>query len=327
MYSIEFATVAPARAGVVRLTATGCTSTGSAEPDPACLPGASGRADARAQVTVLLARLPALATAPAATVTLAGSFEPKGAGASVDLYNTDTGTRGITVHAGGAVDAGKVKVTTVPGTPPLDTLLGGAELPPESVELIVTDDGQTPLFSQSGTQPPARIVHGLRRFHAARQAARQPEHAAHVVAVLVRDEDAVDRGRLAAEPREPALGLAQPEAAVDQHAEGATARRARRLDQQSVALAAAPEACETHLAGGLQRSWSRSSPTICDAIRRSTSLEGAEPSSASTPTRDPGCDGSTTIRYRRPDRSLAGLPVPNTRSSTPVLRASCSGST
>jgi hypothetical protein len=59
---------------------------------------------------------------------------------------------------------------------PLDTLLGGAELPPDSVELIVTDDGQTPLFSQSGTQPPARIVHGLRRFLAARQAARQVEN-------------------------------------------------------------------------------------------------------------------------------------------------------
>jgi protein disulfide-isomerase len=58
---------------------------------------------------------------------------------------------------------------------PLDTLLGGAELPPDSVELIVTDDGQTPLFSQSGTQPPARIVHGLRRFLAARQAARQAD--------------------------------------------------------------------------------------------------------------------------------------------------------
>ena len=55
---------------------------------------------------------------------------------------------------------------------PLDSLLGGAELPPESVELIVTDDGQTPIFSQSGTQPPARVVHGLRRFLAARQAAR-----------------------------------------------------------------------------------------------------------------------------------------------------------
>ncbi len=61
-------------------------------------------------------------------------------------------------------------------TQPLDTLLGGAELPPDSVELIVTDDGQTPLFSQSGAQPPARIVHGLRRFLAARQAARQVEN-------------------------------------------------------------------------------------------------------------------------------------------------------
>lgn len=60
---------------------------------------------------------------------------------------------------------------------PLDTLLGGAELPQDSVELIVTDDGQTPLFSQSGSQPPSRIIHGLRRFLAARQASRQPEHA------------------------------------------------------------------------------------------------------------------------------------------------------
>jgi len=54
----------------------------------------------------------------------------------------------------------------------LENLLGGVDLPPESVELIVTDDGQTPLFSQSGAQPPARIVNGLRRFLAARQASR-----------------------------------------------------------------------------------------------------------------------------------------------------------
>lgn len=124
MFSVAFAAAAPARAGVVRLTATGCTSTGAADKDPACLPGASGRADARAQVTTLLARLPALATAPAAAVTLTGNFGPHGAGASVDLFNTDPGTRGITVHAGGTVDTGKVEVTTVPGTPPLDTLLG-----------------------------------------------------------------------------------------------------------------------------------------------------------------------------------------------------------
>ena len=54
----------------------------------------------------------------------------------------------------------------------LENLLGGVELGPDAVELIVTDDGQTPLFSQSAAQPPHRIVNGLRRFLMARQAAR-----------------------------------------------------------------------------------------------------------------------------------------------------------
>lgn len=64
-----------------------------------------------------------------------------------------------------------------PAGEPMQNLLGGADLPPEAVEIIVTEDGQTPLFSQSGTQPPARIVSGLRRFLAARQAARQVDSA------------------------------------------------------------------------------------------------------------------------------------------------------
>jgi thiol-disulfide isomerase/thioredoxin len=54
----------------------------------------------------------------------------------------------------------------------MENLLGGVELSADSVELIVTDDGQTPLFSQSASQPPQRIVSGLRRFLAARQSAR-----------------------------------------------------------------------------------------------------------------------------------------------------------
>ena len=54
----------------------------------------------------------------------------------------------------------------------LEQLLGGVELGHDAVELIVTDDGHTPLFSQSASQPPHRIVNGLRRFLSARQAAR-----------------------------------------------------------------------------------------------------------------------------------------------------------
>jgi len=50
----------------------------------------------------------------------------------------------------------------------IDALLGGAELPRDSVEIIVTDDGRTPLYAESGTQPPHRVVSGLRRFLAGR---------------------------------------------------------------------------------------------------------------------------------------------------------------
>ena len=35
-----------------------------------------------------------------------------------------------------------------------DELLGGEELPPETVEIVVTDDGHTPLFAESGDQEP-----------------------------------------------------------------------------------------------------------------------------------------------------------------------------
>ncbi len=53
----------------------------------------------------------------------------------------------------------------------LEQLLGGT-LEPDAVEVIVTEDGETPVFMASGSQSPKRIVSGLRRFLAARQAAR-----------------------------------------------------------------------------------------------------------------------------------------------------------
>jgi thioredoxin-related protein len=51
-------------------------------------------------------------------------------------------------------------------------LLGNGELPPEAVEIVVTDDGRTPLFMETGELEPQSVVTGLRRFLANRQAAR-----------------------------------------------------------------------------------------------------------------------------------------------------------
>ena len=51
----------------------------------------------------------------------------------------------------------------------------GVEQPAEGVEVIVTEDGETVSHVESGSQPPTRIVTGLRRFLANRHAARQGE--------------------------------------------------------------------------------------------------------------------------------------------------------
>lgn len=56
-----------------------------------------------------------------------------------------------------------------------DDLLGGEKLPAEAVEVIVTEDGQTPIHVESGAQPATRIVTGLRRYLANRQASRQAD--------------------------------------------------------------------------------------------------------------------------------------------------------
>ena len=58
------------------------------------------------------------------------------------------------------------------GDAAVDDLLGGGELPPETVEIVVTDDGHTPLYTESGDQEPGRVVTGLRRFLSNRQASR-----------------------------------------------------------------------------------------------------------------------------------------------------------
>ncbi len=122
-FLVTFEAPSPARPGVLRVTVTGCTSTGVAAKDPACLPGGDGRADARARVTALYALLPMLGTAPAAPVTLAGNVTWQGSGAAVGIFNTDAATQGITIRAGGDVDASKARVTSMPGTPAAQSIV------------------------------------------------------------------------------------------------------------------------------------------------------------------------------------------------------------
>jgi len=54
-----------------------------------------------------------------------------------------------------------------------ERLLVGTALETHGVEIIVTDDGQTPLYVQSGRESPHRVVTGLRRFLAARPPVRR----------------------------------------------------------------------------------------------------------------------------------------------------------
>lgn len=51
-------------------------------------------------------------------------------------------------------------------------LLGGSDLAPNTVEIVVTDDGHTPLFVEPVRGEPREVVSGLRRFLATRQAGR-----------------------------------------------------------------------------------------------------------------------------------------------------------
>ena len=95
------------------------------------------------------------------------------------------------------------------------------------------------------------VRHALEsRRHRGQRAERRPDrnavargerrHAADVVGVLVRDEDRGQRRRREPEPPEARRGVADAEAAIDQHA------RAARLDDEAVALAAAAQGREAH---------------------------------------------------------------------------------
>ena len=96
------------QAGLLRLTATGCTSLGGA-----CLPGSSSVPDASAQAQLLLGLVPGLAMAPAAPLTVKDSVDA--GSAALGLHNPYAASGGLTIHAGGSITAPNAHVSTVAG--------------------------------------------------------------------------------------------------------------------------------------------------------------------------------------------------------------------
>ena len=113
--------VAVPRRGLVQLVVTGCDRYA-----PACLPGSpvGPAGDATAQLQVLLGLLPALATLPAAALTVRGDAVADGA---LVLVNDQSEGTGLAVQAGGAVGLPRAMLTTSPGRTPAEAVAADDE--------------------------------------------------------------------------------------------------------------------------------------------------------------------------------------------------------
>lgn len=91
---------------------------------PACL-GSVDDTATRAQVQVLLGRLPGLGTLPAAALTVRGTprFDTPALTQAFGLHHTSARSGGLTLHSGGRADAPLIHVVSSPGTPPSASLL------------------------------------------------------------------------------------------------------------------------------------------------------------------------------------------------------------
>jgi hypothetical protein len=99
--------------GTVDLVSYGCTSV---------INNATCTGDASATVRVSLGQASGLSTPPAAPLTARGNVSI--GNAALVVTNPDPNTNGVTINAGGAIDASDARITTVPGTPPKSTLVG-----------------------------------------------------------------------------------------------------------------------------------------------------------------------------------------------------------
>ncbi|CAM3847254.1 hypothetical protein [Roseateles saccharophilus] len=98
----------------VLVTVTGCTPTSQV-----CTPGTSSGVlgpDGVATVSAVVRLQPQLRGRPPAGLTCGGSCNP---GGSFNIVNTDPGTNGITINAGGSITvSGGASTATIPGLPP-----------------------------------------------------------------------------------------------------------------------------------------------------------------------------------------------------------------
>jgi len=106
------------QAGMVRVAVTGCTAAVEG-----CLSGTTvGAGLATATISQVVALKSGLFTPPAAALTSGGTIDLV-AGSALRVSNTDPATNGITVNAGGTVDATDLVLSSVPGAPTAPTVL------------------------------------------------------------------------------------------------------------------------------------------------------------------------------------------------------------
>lgn len=117
-FRLSFANIA-SDATLVRVTSVGCTN--SQRP---CVPGAADAADGTATVNQVIKILSALSTTPAAALT--AKVNVNFGSNAITATNTDPGTNGITINAGGNITGfiNDRTIVSLPGTPPSASLVG-----------------------------------------------------------------------------------------------------------------------------------------------------------------------------------------------------------
>lgn len=143
-FRIRFVSTNVIRPGVIGIESQGCTRL-----DIACLgfPATALESEGRALVTAFIGLKPALATPPAAALTVLGNVNVAGA-AIVRAYNTEPNRGGLALHAGNPAIAPAVVPPVIDVTGANFDLRGPVGTPPSSAA-VLTDPSLTELTAVS----------------------------------------------------------------------------------------------------------------------------------------------------------------------------------